>query len=214
MYDSRPNLVIGFHGCDRDTRDMLLQNPDRIKKSEKPYDWLGHGMYFWEHNEMRALEWAEEYVVQKKIKEAAVTGAVLDLNNCCDLLDSKHIEVVAAYYTLMKRSNVALGKPMPENTDVKGDKHKDKLKQELDCAVIEFMNDRIFALHQKFAKGGHSDIKLFDSVRGAFMEGEEAFPGSGIRLKSHIQICIRNPNCILGFFLPRKEVDFVTMLRD
>ena len=103
---------------------------------------------------------------------------------------------------------------MPVNTDVSGDKHKDKLKRELDCAVIEFMNDRIFALHQKTAKDGQSSIKLFDSVRGAFMEGGEAFPGSGIQQKSHIQICIRNPNCILGFFLPRKEEDFVKMLRD
>lgn len=102
MYDSRPNLVIGFHGCDREIRDKLLQNPDQIKKSEKPYDWLGHGMYFWEYNETRALEWAEEYVRQKRNKEAAVIGAVLDLGNCCDLLDSKYIEVVAAYYTLMK----------------------------------------------------------------------------------------------------------------
>jgi len=214
MYDSRPNLVIGFHGCDRETRDKLLQNPNLIKKSENPYDWLGHGMYFWEYNEIRALEWAEGYAKQKKIKEAAVIGAVLDLNNCCDLLDSKHIEVVAAYYTLMKLSNNTLGRPMPVNTDVRGDKHKDKLKRELDCAVIEFMNERIFNLHQKFSKEGHTNIQLFDSVRGAFMEGGEAFPGSGIQLKSHIQICIRNPNCILGFFLPRKEEDFVKMLRD
>ncbi|MDB5090763.1 MAG: hypothetical protein JWR09_4757 [Mucilaginibacter sp.] len=171
-------------------------------------------MYFWEYNETRALEWAEEYVRQKRNKEAAVIGAVLDLGNCCDLLDSKYIEVVAAYYTLMKLSNDTLGKPMPQNTDVKGDKHKDKLKRELDCAVIEFMNERIFTIQQKFLKEGHTNIKLFDSVRGAFMEGGEAFPGSGIQRKNHIQICIRNPNNILGFFLPRKEVDFVKMLHD
>lgn len=213
MYDSRPNLVIGFHGCDRETRDKLLAHPDQIKKSEKPYDWLGHGMYFWEYNETRALEWAEDYVKRKKIKEAAVIGAVIDLNNCCDLLDSKHIEVVKAYYTLMKLSNDTLGKPMPKNTDIKGDIHKDKLKRELDCAVIEFMNERIYTLNQKFTKAnGHTAVKLIDSVRGAFMEGGEAFPGSGIQLKSHIQICLRNPNCILGFFLPRKEVNFSQLL--
>lgn len=108
MYDSRPNLVIGFHGCDRETCNKLLAHPDQIKKSEKPYDWLGHGMYFWEYNETRALEWAEDYVKRKKIKEAAVIGAVIDLGNCCDLLDSKYIEVVSAYYTLMKLSNNAL----------------------------------------------------------------------------------------------------------
>jgi len=49
------------------------------------------------------------------------------------------------------------------------------------------MNERIFSWRQKFTKEGNTNIKLFDSVRGAFMEGGEAFPGSGIQRKSHIQ---------------------------
>lgn len=31
------------------------------------------------------------------------------------------------------------------------------------------------------------------------------YPGSGIYDKTHIQISIRNPNCIKGFFIPRDE---------
>jgi hypothetical protein len=50
MYNSKPGLLIGFRGCEVTTRDALLANPDIIRKSEKPYDWLGHGMYFWENN--------------------------------------------------------------------------------------------------------------------------------------------------------------------
>ena len=42
----------------------------------------------------------------------------------------------------------------------------------------------------------------FDSVRCAFEEGEPSFPGSGILDKTHIQICIRNPICIKGYFHP------------
>jgi hypothetical protein len=49
---------------------------------------------------------------------------------------------------------------------------------------------------------------LFDSVRGAFTEGGKAFTGAGIFERSHIQICVRNFNCIKGFFKPRKEIDF------
>jgi hypothetical protein len=45
MYDVKPNLVIGFHGCERAIRDQLLNKPDQIIISKKPYDWLGHGMY-------------------------------------------------------------------------------------------------------------------------------------------------------------------------
>jgi hypothetical protein len=51
--------------------------------------------------------------------------------------------------------------------------------------------------------------KAFDSTRGVFTEGGPVFEGAGLFEKSHIQICIRNPNCILGFFLPRKEIDFM-----
>jgi hypothetical protein len=55
---------------------------------------------------------------------------------------------------------------------------------------------------------GFSEYKMFDSTRGVFEEGGQAFPGAAIKEKSHIQICVRNPNCILGFFLARKEIDF------
>jgi len=37
-----------------------------------------------------------------------------------------------------------------------------------------------------------------------FWEGNELYPNAGFRKKNHIQICIRNPNCIKGYFLPRK----------
>jgi hypothetical protein len=59
MYDIKPNLVIGFHGCERAVRDQLLNKPNKIVYSRQPYDWLGHGMYFWENNYTRAFQWAE-----------------------------------------------------------------------------------------------------------------------------------------------------------
>lgn len=64
MYDVRPNLIIGFHGCDEAVRQQLLNNPNKIRMSEKPYDWLGNGFYFWENNLQRAYQWA----VQKEKK--------------------------------------------------------------------------------------------------------------------------------------------------
>ncbi len=47
----------------------------------------------------------------------------------------------------------------------------------------------------------------FDSVRGVFFEGNELYEGAGFLDKTHIQICIRNPNLIRGYFIPRKEVN-------
>ena len=36
-----------------------------------------------------------------------------------------------------------------------------------------------------------------------FWEGQELYPNAGFREKNHIQICVCNPNCIKGYFLPR-----------
>lgn len=58
MHEQKSNLVIGFHGCEAAVRDELLSNPENIKFSKKPFDWLGHGMYFWEDNQARAWQWA------------------------------------------------------------------------------------------------------------------------------------------------------------
>ena len=46
------------------------------------------------------------------------------------------------------------------------------------------------------------DDPPFDSVRGMFQEGSEPYPDAGFREKNHIQICVRNLECIKGYFLP------------
>lgn len=64
-------------------------------------------------------------------------------------------------------------------------------------------------IHLDTQERGFSTAYPFDSVRGAFTEGGPAFEGAGLHAKTHIQLCIRNMNCIHGFFLPRKETAFV-----
>lgn len=54
MYSTRPNLTLGFHGCEKSEQEKLLLNTGYIKKSTDSYDWLGHGMYFWDNNPERA----------------------------------------------------------------------------------------------------------------------------------------------------------------
>jgi len=45
--------------------------------------------------------------------------------------------------------------------------------------------------------------RAYDSVRGVFWEGKPLYPNAGFAEKNHIQICVCNPNCIKGYFLPR-----------
>lgn len=209
MYSIRPNLVIGFHGCDTKTYQSLLNQSDEIIVSEKPYDWLGHGMYFWENNYDRALEWAKDKHKRKEIDEPAVIGAILHIGYCLDLLDSRFIKVLQEYYKPMEAEYLILNKELPQNRNLRHDIHKDKILRELDCTTIEYMHQTILeTIIEETKLKGFSIKRMFDSSRGGFTEGGPAFPGAGIYEKSHIQICIRNPNCIKGFFLPRKEKIF------
>lgn len=209
MYNAKPGLLIGFHGCEARTRDTLLEDPDTIKKSEKPYDWLGHGMYFWENNADRAIQWAKDKKKRGEIETPAVIGAVLELGHCFDLTDTRFISMIKAYYSIFAHTYAEKGEELPKNKDLKNDEHKDKILRELDCKVIEFMHDRIIdRVSRDIKANGYSKYKVFDSARGVFTEGGAAFTGAGIAEKTHTQICIRNMNCIKGFFLPRKEINF------
>ena len=209
MYNTRSNLILGFHGCDQEVRDKLLQKPSTILKSEKPYDWLGHGVYFWENNFERALQWAKDKAKRGEIEKASVIGAVISLDYCLDFTDSRFITMLKTYYELLEIRYKQLGKELPVNRDIKSDTHKDKIIRELDCLVIEFMHQKIYEQYSSEIKQkGFTSYKIFDSARGVFTEGGPAFPGAGIHNKSHIQICIRNSNCIKGFFKPRNEITF------
>lgn len=193
LYSSLPNIVIAFHGCDKKVFEKILYDHETFKYSNNEYDWLGNGMYFWEQNLERAWEWAKSGAENPNIniEEPAVIGAVIDLGYCLNLLDSNNIKILKNQYKILEAEMNLTDKKMPENRNMKGD--TDLKLRYLDCAVIE-------SLHQerKIQK-----MRSFDSVRGAFLEGEPIYPNAGFREQTHIQICVRNPNCIKGFFAPR-----------
>lgn len=166
-----------------------------LRESDHDYDWLGHGIYFWENNVERAEQWAEENSKTKSssIKTPGVLGAYLDLGNCLDLTDSGSLQLLKIPYDTLKKSIALAGMDMPVNKDPLKVKSKDRILRKLDCAVIT-------TLHELTKNAG---LPAFDSVRGVFWEGDELYPGAGFREKNHIQIAIINPNCIKGFFLPR-----------
>lgn len=215
MYDVKPNLIIGFHGCDASVRDTLLQNPNDYKISQNPFDWLGHGLYFWENNYNRALQWANDKKKRGDIKNPAVVGAVLYLGHCCDFSNIRYINLLAGYFKMMEEMHKVWGKTLPKNRDLPHDLHKDKILRHFDCAVIEFMHAEMYnRIKADMNANGFSQLKIFDSTRGVFKEGGPIFNGSSIFGKSHVQICVRNPNVIKGFFMPRKEVDLKRLMDD
>ena len=90
MYHKLPNLIIGFHGCDIATYENVLQKQSCLLPSKNTWDWLGHGIYFWENNYERALDWANEKVKRGEYTAPKVIGAVIDLGFCLNLTDSAY----------------------------------------------------------------------------------------------------------------------------
>lgn len=195
MYSTLPSFVIGFHGCDKAIGEKIIAGEESLRPSKNSYDWLGHGIYFWENNPTRAFEYATEVknnpkMCSEKIETPFVVGAVIDLGECFNLLDSKFLQAMKLGYTALKKWTKKNHSPLPVNKTV-GNSCSLILRQ-LDCAVVEYVH-----YLRKI-----QDEKPFDSVRAVYREGAPIYDGTDICEKNHIQICVRNPNCIKGYFKP------------
>ena len=195
LYSRRSVSVIGFHGCDASFAEQVVLGKKMLKQSDNDYDWLGHGIYFWENNLVRAQQWSEENSRRphSKIQTPGVLGAFLDLGYCLDLTDSESLQKLRVSYDALVFASKLSGLDLPQNVDPVRVKSKDRILRKLDCAVIEVLHEL-----NKMA-----ELPAFDSVRGVFWEGNALYPDAGFQEKNHIQIAIINPNCIKGFFLPR-----------
>jgi len=189
-YSRLPAFVLGFHGCDRAVAELVVSRRGHLKPSENEYDWLGHGVYFWENNPARAMSWAMAHAERAREKgnafEPAVVGAIIDMGKCLDMLNAASIDLVEQAYAHLKRIHEKDGTPLPSNENLPGS--SDYLLRKLDCAVINFLH-------------GAAD-EPFDSVRAAFLEGEPIYQNAGFRRKNHVQICVRNVQNIKGYFHP------------
>jgi hypothetical protein len=183
------SFVLGYHGCDAAVARKIGSGDDHLIVSKNEYDWLGSGQYFWEDSYSRAIRWAkgEEGKKSGKVKKAAVLGAIIDLGNCLNLIDAEHLDLVRAAHTAYLAICQASGDAPAKN------KGKDMRERYLDKAVFE-------TLHQLRKQDGKTP---FDTVRAFFVEGEELYDTAGLRSLDHIQICVRNPQSIIGYFVPR-----------
>lgn len=189
VYEYQPSFILGFHGCAKTVGEEILSGQRmHLKPSEKSYDWLGHGIYFWEGSVARAWEWAYAKRDEGKIKEPFVVGAIIDLKHCLDLFDRNAMAQLVSAHKAVVESAKQNGDPVPKNVGPTPDKGG----RNLDCAVLNM-------LHTMRAD---SDLDPFDSVRGPFLEGKRIYRGAGFRSHSHIQICVRSEVCIKGYFKP------------
>lgn len=187
---SKPFQVECFYSCDKTVALNVLSGKIELEPSENPWDWLGHGIYFWEQNPKRAWEYAVEnskgkQFNKKPIETPFVLGAIIELGECLNLVDQEAIEILVEAHNGLEKTMKEAGAKMLKNI---GDNRK------LDCSVIQF-------IHQ--TRASVSKLNPFDTIRSSFSEGEPVYPGSNFTKRQHIQICVLNPEMIKGYFLPR-----------
>ncbi len=186
--DQFSRTVLGYHGCTEEFADKLLLGQVSVgewEPSRNHWDWLGHGVYFWEHSPERALRWAREVFDSDKGEKSAVIGPVVQLGRCFDLLNESVTVILGENFQELKQLFEEQGKELPKNIG------KDWKSRNRDCLTI---NETL----SKLEIGG----ERYDTVRGTFTEGEPVYEGAGFSKEAHIQIAVRNPQSILGVFRP------------
>lgn len=198
-----PGFILGYHGCDAKVAKEVIAGKRKLKSSTNDYDWLGDGIYFWEHNAQRAFEFAKQMKARphpsgQKVDTPAVIGAVIDLGYCLNMLDNASIKLVRSAYEEFEAIMNSLKQPMPVN---KGG--SDLVDRKLDCAVINFLHGTREGKEQR----------PYETVRAAFFEGKPLYENSGFAHRNHIQVAVRDPARILGYFLPLDEKGKVRKFR-
>ena len=123
-----------------------------------------------------------------------MVGAKINLGVCLDLLDTANTRLLGSWYVRFRYFIRQNGITMPKNRDAHGSRRADKVLRFRDCAVIDYALSRL----------AQTERIAYQTVRGVFLEGGPAFPGSKIALKSHIQIAVRDSKCIWKFFRPEQ----------
>lgn len=198
-FDDYHRTIVGYHGTGLTAALRLINRIDRFRPSEKDYDWLGRGVYFWEYAPRQALAFAatrQRQYQQKRNKTTydrrrateplAVVACMIRLGFCLDLTEPENIEYIQKAFVSYRVAMDDAGVPLPRNT---------RKYRKLDCAVFEYAYELI--------EDSEPSAKV-DTARGIYVPTDRAgriWQGSWLSGDTHVQICVRNPASILGTWL-------------
>ncbi len=193
-FEDYHRTIVGYHGTRLSVALDIVNRRKNFEYKRNKNDWLGHGIYFWEYAPRQAFWWAQRMerlaLKQKKPwgEPIAIVGSMIRLGSCLDLLEPDNIKYTKKICEKYRSTQEQLGLPIPVNA---------QHKRLLDCAIFEYL---YAALEQESA----GSARAIDSARAVYVPTDEkkrVWPGSWIYDESHIQVCVRNPSCILGSWL-------------
>ncbi len=167
--------AIGYHGTTLSAAQSIVT--DGFLPSNSPWEWLGHGIYFWQDAPNRAREWARDWHARKGYEgPIAVVAARIDLHAFVDLLDQVDMDLVSAYARKFEIRMAQLGSRLKNKYPV----HR------LDCAIFNFLTN-VLSSRGRAVRG----------YRAACVEGKAITTDSPIYDRSHLQLAVIDQDAIL-----------------
>jgi hypothetical protein len=180
-----PETIQAYHGCSQEAADIIGETNLWIP-SQKAFDWLGEGVYFWEYAPFRAWEWAEAHCKQRGGKPTVIE-ATIHLGRCLNLLDIEHHDGLPQAYRIVKQRYEEEQRSLPRNTST-GAHFLDQEVVNLYCRLVEQVTST-----------------PYQTVRGCFPEGNPLYEGSKLLARTHVQIAVRDPSCIVKVGIWERE---------
>lgn len=178
--------LYGFHGTTRAAADEIVRS-GLFRKSAAQSEWLGHGVYFWEDDPLRALEWAKRKNPKKSGQDLCVVGALIDSARCIDLSTRYGVEQLKLAYAILAEKYAAAGLTLPKNSGGAVEENR-----KLDCLVLNTFFDAV-----RKSPGAAA------AVKSPFFEGRPAYEGGFFFEQTHTQICVNDQSCIIATFFVR-----------
>ena len=110
-FDDYHRTVVGYHGTGLRAALCIVNRIEGFRWSRRDFDWLGHGIYFWEHAPEQALKFAEIRQRQYQRKKnptpeqarrasepLAVVACMIRLGFCFDLLDPANVDYLSEVF--------------------------------------------------------------------------------------------------------------------
>lgn len=192
--------VRAYHGTTLSNALTVVQHQAPFDHSDNGGDWLGKGVYFFEDNLIRAIDWAKGRVSQLaltgKVEDPAVIAAELDLSQCLDICSSDWDDAL---------------REVANRLELAGElrhQHGPLLFTALRTPVV--IADH--AMHISTACENTADAHVIDTliedltgagevitaIRGAFPSGIQLYRNSYFFDQTHIQIAVLDPVAVIS----------------